>query len=74
MEHIVLTLKNLPEIGDILRDIRVEKQVSQQTVADKMNANQSFISGLESTKIIPTLPSLVKYLKVLNGRVIIVID
>lgn len=74
MKHVTITPKNIEFIGDVLREVRAEMQISQEDVARKMGKRQPFISSLESNRKKPSLPTLMNYLKAINCKLIIVIE
>lgn len=73
-EAILLTDKNLQNIGSILWDLRTSSNITQDHVAQKLGKKQSYISHIESTEKpkIPHLPNLVPYLSAVNHQLVII--
>lgn len=62
MEQIQLKKKHLIVFGDVLREMRAERQISQVNLAKKMKTQQPYISELESNNCVPSLGTLISYL------------
>ena len=63
MEVIVLNTKNIPLIGTILYKIREGHNISQVTLAERMQKDSSQLSQMEHSHKIPNLITLVEYLE-----------
>lgn len=62
MERIILNEQSLDDLGNIFWNLRTARGVTQQLVAKGMGTKQSHVSSMESNKVIPLLPAIVKYL------------
>lgn len=67
MDVIKITPENINKLGDILYNIREERNVAQADVAETMKRGQPQISGMEHTRKIPGLKTLVSYLEAVGG-------
>lgn len=74
-KRIELTEKTLKDLPDNLKAIRIGRDTAQGEVADKMGVLQSHTSMLENKKYkkVPTLPTLIRYLKAVGCKIIIVV-
>ncbi|MCX8027558.1 MAG: helix-turn-helix domain-containing protein [Thermodesulfovibrionales bacterium] len=53
-------------IGDILRDLRTNLNMSQKEIAERLNVTPSFISQLESNQISPSIHTLLEICNAMN--------
>ena len=59
-------MKNEEIFGILIRDLRKNKSISQEKLAEKTNLDRTFISLIETGKRVPTLTSICKLAKGLD--------
>ena len=66
-----ITKKNLKKIGSILMEVRKAEGFSQIALAKKMKKQQGFVSNIERTIRIASMPTIVNYLDKLGYKLTI---
>jgi transcriptional regulator with XRE-family HTH domain len=66
--------RNINELIKILIDRRVELELTQWDLANRLGLKQSVISRMESSKSSPTLKTLLKITSVLGLEVVLIPD
>ncbi len=61
-------MKNEEIFGILIKDIRKNKSLSQEKLAEKTGLDRTFISSIETGKKIPTLTSIYKLAKGLDMK------
>jgi len=61
-------------IGSALREARLERGLTQQELANASSVTQADISRIERASMIPTLPTLLRLVAALDGRLAIHLD
>jgi len=54
------------KLGENLKKIRTEKDITQVEIAKKLNVNRSFVSNIENGKTNPTLSTITNLAKALG--------
>jgi predicted transcriptional regulator len=70
----ILNKKTIDELGETLYQLRGEAGLTQADVAQKMDTQQGFVSGIESTvrQKKPRIDTLIKYLHIIGYEIALV--
>jgi len=54
------------QIGDKLRELRLEKRLLLRDLSDRVGISKSYLSNIENNRLVPPIPALIKLARVLG--------